>query len=81
MAQGQRGDAMWAMWIGPRQWEGLPGEFDVGQSGWVCPSGDAVGSFRFFPALASGGTWSYGVACEVEDFVRFAAGENARTVR
>lgn len=28
-----RNKACWVMWIGPRQGEGLPGEFDVGQPG------------------------------------------------
>ena len=71
------GHATWVMWIGPRQWEGLAGEFDVGQSGWVYTSGDAVGSCWFVPAFGPQRAWSYRVTCEVEDVLRFATSENA----
>jgi hypothetical protein len=77
MAHVQDGDAHWVMWVGARQWEGLPGEFDVGQAGWVCPKDDQVEFFRFFPALGSGYGWSYQVACMAKDFLRFTALENA----
>ena len=77
MASIQNGDAHWVMWIGARQWEGLPGEFDVGQAGWVCPKDDQVGFFRFFPAVGSGNGWSYQVACMAGDFLRFTTLENA----
>lgn len=49
MAHGQGGEARWVMWIGLRQWEGLPGEFDVGQTGWVYARGNSAGFF-FVPA-------------------------------
>jgi hypothetical protein len=39
------------MWIGKRQWEGLPGKFDVGQTGWVWPKDAPGGFFDFFPAF------------------------------
>ena len=74
-AGGER--AHWVMWIGPRQWAGLPGEFSLGQAGWAYPSGDAVGTFCFFPALGSASAWSYGVVCEAEDVLRFTAQEHA----
>ena len=72
----RRGDhAYWVMWIGPRQWEGLPGEFDVGQAGWMC--GDAGGLFRFFPAFGAHSAWAYQVVCEAKDVMRFTPFENA----
>ncbi len=39
------------MWIGKRQLEGLPGKFDVGQTGWVYPKDEFVGLFIFAPAF------------------------------
>lgn len=64
------------MWIGKRQWEDLPGEFDVGQAGWVCPTDEPVGLFRFFPAFSTRSAWSYQVVCAAEDFLRFTLREN-----
>ncbi len=55
----------------------MPGEFDVGQIGWVCPTEETVGLFRFFPAFGSRSAWSYQVVCAVEDFLRFTLRENA----
>lgn len=77
MAHGPGGDACWVMWIGTRQWEGLPGEFDVGQTGWVCPTDEPAGLFRFFPAFGSRSAWSYQVVCAPEDFLRFTLRGNA----
>jgi len=64
------------MWIGKRQWEDLPGKFDVGQTGWVCPADEPVGLFRFFPAFGSRSAWSYQVVCAPGDFLRFTLLEN-----
>ncbi len=72
-------NAFWVMWIGPRQWEGLPGEFDVGQPGWVCAAGDLVGVFIFYPAFGSESAWSYGVSCVTRDFLRFGRLEQVQT--
>lgn len=77
MAHGQGGDAFWVMWIGPKQWEGLPGEFDIGQTGWVYSNGETAGLFSFFPAFGSQSAWSYQVACVAADFLRFTLLENA----
>lgn len=63
--------------IGKRQWEGLPGEFDVGQTGWVYPSSKPVGVFIFSPAFNPKIAWSYQVVCAAEDFLRFTLLENA----
>ena len=71
------GTALWVMWIGTRQWEGLPGEFDVGQPGWVCPKDDAPELFHFFPAFSPSSAWSYGVVCVANDFLRFTTLEHA----
>lgn len=76
MAHTQGTDAYWVMWIGPRQWEGLPGEFDVGQAGWVYPKEEPEGFFSFFPAFGSQSAWSYQVACVAEDFLHFTLLEN-----
>ena len=70
------GDAVWVMWVGPRQWEDLPGEFDVGQSGWVYPQDEAAELFSFFPAFGAGNAWSYGVVCAAQDFLRFTTHEH-----
>ena len=51
MAYLQSGDAYWVMWIGERQWEGSPGEFDLGQPGWLFPSDEAADRFIFSPAF------------------------------
>lgn len=59
------------MWVGPRQWEGLPGEFDIGQPGWVCMTGEPAGVFVFYPVFGSESAWSYQVACVAQDFLRF----------
>lgn len=71
-------NAFWVMWIGPRQWEGLPGEFDVGQPGWVCAAGEPAGVFIFYPALGSESAWSYGVSCVARDFLRFGTLEQVQ---
>jgi hypothetical protein len=65
------------MWIGKRQWEGLPGEFDVGQTGWAWPKDAPVGFFDFFPTFNPNVAWSYQVPCVAEDFLRFTLLENA----
>ncbi len=49
MAHGRDSSACWVIWIGPWQWEGLPGEFNVGQAGRIYPREEPEGSFRFFP--------------------------------
>lgn len=77
MANGPDGTARWVMWIGARQWEGLPGEFDVGQTGWVCPGDDTPEFFSFFPAFNLPGAWSYRVVCVAQDFLSFTTLENA----
>lgn len=64
------------MWIGKRQWEGLPGEFDVGQPGWVFPLAEVAELFIFTPVFASECSWSYRVSCLPEDFLRFTPHEN-----
>ncbi len=76
MVEARSSDAYWVMWIGARQWEGLPGEFDVGQTGWVYTKDEPVGLFRFFPALGSQGAWSYQVVCVAKDFLRFTTLEH-----
>ncbi len=76
MAHGQGGEARWVMWMGLRQWEGLPGEFDVGQTGWVYARGNSAGFF-FVPAFSSRVALSYEVSCVAEDFLRFTLLENA----
>jgi hypothetical protein len=70
MAYRQGGEAYLVMWIGKRQWEGLPGKFDVGQTSWVCPTDEPMELFRFFPAFGSRSAWWYQVMCEAEDFLR-----------
>ena len=70
------GTALWVMWIGTRHPEGLPGEFDVGQTGWVFPKDDAPELFYFFPAFGSYNAWSYQVVCVAKDFVRFTTLEH-----
>ncbi len=77
MAYERVGEARWVMWIGLRQWEGLPGEFDVGQTGWVYPKDDPVGYFVFFPAFGSQVALLYEVPCVAEDFLSFTLRENA----
>lgn len=77
MADVQEGDACWVMWIGKRQWEGLPGEFDVGQAGWVYTKGEPAGVYIFCPAFGSESAWSYQLPCVVEDFLRFTTLEHA----
>ncbi len=72
MSEVARDDAFWVMWIGPRQWEGLPGEFDVGQPGWVYPTGEPAGVFIFYAVFGSESAWSYQVACVSQDFLRFS---------
>lgn len=76
VADEPRSDALWVMWIGKRHWEGLPGEFDVGQTGWVYPRSKPAGVFMFFPAFSSESAWSYQVPCVVADFLRFTSREN-----
>lgn len=51
------------MWTGKRQWEGLPGEFDVGQAGWAYTRSKPAGFFIFAPAFAPDIAWSYQVPC------------------
>ena len=77
MAHGRDNSACWVMWIGLRQWEGLPGEFDVGQTGWVYPKEEAEGAFIFSPAFGPKTALSYQVSCVAEDFLRFTLLENA----
>ena len=69
-------NAFWAMWVGPRQWEGLPGEFDVGQPGWVYPTGLAANVCIFYPVFGSESAWSYQVSCVPKDFLRFGTLEH-----
>ena len=71
MSELASGSAFWVMWIGPRQWEGLPGEFDVGQPGWVYPAGGPAGVFIFYPVFGAESAWSYQVSCVAQDFLRF----------
>lgn len=66
-----------ARWIGKRQWEGLPGEFDVGQAGWVYPKGEPANVYIFSPAFGSESAWSYQVPCVAENFLRFTTLEHA----
>ncbi len=77
MVYGRTDEARWVMWIGKRQWEDLPGEFDVGQTGWVYPQVKSAGFFVFFPAFSSQIALSYEVPCVAEDFLRFTLSENA----
>ena len=70
-------DPFWVMWIGARQWEDLPGEFDVGQTGWAYPRDEPVGTFMFSPAFGPKNELSYQVACVAGDFLRFTLRENA----
>lgn len=81
MADVQNGNACWVVWIGERRWEGLPGEFGVGQPGWVYPRSKPAGAFIFFPVLGSECAWSYQVPCLPEDFLRFTTRENVTDVR
>ncbi len=81
MSEVARNDTFWVMWIGPQQWEGLPGEFDVGQPGWVRAVGEPVGVFIFYPAFGSESAWSYGVTCVARDFLRFSTLEQVQTAR
>ena len=76
MAYGRVGEARWVMWIGLRQWEGLPGEFDVGQTGWVYPQVKPAGVFIFSPSFDPENTLSYQVPCVSEDFLCFTLCEN-----
>lgn len=76
MAHEQSRGAYLVMWIGERRWEGLPGEFDAGQSGWVYPQNNPVGAFRFLPAFDSKYVWTYQVMCVAEDFLRFTTLEH-----
>lgn len=77
MTHGQSGDAYWVMWIGERRWEGLPGEFDAGQTGWIYPQDKPVGAFRFLPDFDLQGAWMYQVMCVDEGFLVVATLENA----
>lgn len=77
MAQAPSGSTQWVMWIGARQWEGQPGKFDIGQSGWVYPKDELAGLLTFFPALGRYSAWSYRVVCVMKDFLRFTTLENA----
>ncbi len=77
MAHEQGPNAFWVMWIGERHWEGLPGEFDVGQTGWAYPRDKPVGAFMFSPAFDPENVLSYQVPCVAEDFLRFTLRENA----
>ena len=72
MGEVARDGAFWVMWIAPRQWEGLAGEFDVGQPGWTYTAGEAAGVFIFYPVFGSEIAWSYGVSCVAWDFLRFS---------
>ena len=72
----QSGNAYWVMWIGERQWEGLPGEFDLGQTGWVCPRSKPAGVFIFFPSFTSESAWSYQVPCVAQNFLRLSLQES-----
>ena len=77
MSEVQGSNTFRVMWIGPRQWEGLAGEFDVGQTGWVCAAGEPAGIFIFYPASGSESAWSYQVSCVARDFLRFGTLECA----
>ena len=77
MTHVQHDDAHRVIWLGKRQWEGLPGEFDVGQAGWVYPEDEPAGVFIFSPAIGSKSAWSYQVPCVAKDFLRFTSLENA----
>ncbi len=77
MTHEQGNDPFWVMWIGERQWEGLPGEFDVGQTGWAYPRSKPAGAFMFSPAFGLKSDLSYEVLCVAEDFLRFTLRENA----
>ena len=81
MSEVVRDEAFWVMWIGPRQWEGLPGEFDVGQPGWVYLIGEPAGVFIFYPVFGSESAWSYQVTCVARDFLRFGTLERVRGKR
>ena len=70
-------NAFWVMWIGKRQWEDLPGEFDVGQTGWAYSKDEPVGAFMFSPAFDPENVLSYQVVCVAEDFLHFTLRENA----
>lgn len=77
MAHEQGHNAFWVMWIGERQWEDLPGEFDVGQTGWAYPRSEPAGAFMFSPAFGPRDALFYDVPCVAEDFLRFTLLENA----
>lgn len=81
MADVQGGGAYWVMWIGEQRWEGLPGEFGAGQTGWVCPRSKPAGVFIFFPVFGSESAWSYQVPCLPEDFLRFTTLEHVPDAR
>lgn len=70
------GNAFWVMWLGPRQWEGLPG-FGVGQPGRVCAVDEPAGVFIFYPVFGSESAWSYQVSGVTKDFLRFSTLEHA----
>ncbi len=72
----QGSNTFWVMWIGPRQWEGLAGEFNVGQPGWVCTTGRLAEVFILYPASGSESAWLYGVSCTARDFLRFGTPEH-----
>lgn len=77
MVHVQGSGAYWVMWIGEQRWEGLPGEFDAGQTGWVYPQDKPGGAFRFLPDFDLQGAWTYQVICVADDFLRFTTVENA----
>jgi hypothetical protein len=77
MAHERGNDPFWVMWIEERQWEDLPGEFDVGQTGWAYPRSKPAGAFMFSPAFDPENVLSYQVPCVAEDFLRFTLHENA----
>ena len=76
MAHVQSSGAYLVMWIRERRWEGLPGEFGVGQTGWVYPQDKLAGAFRFLPDFDLQGAWTYQVICVAEEFLRFATLEH-----
>jgi len=74
----ERGDGpFWVMWIGERQWEDLPGEFDVGQTGWAYPRDKPVGALMFSPAFDPENVLFYQVPYCAGNFLRFTLRENA----
>ena len=77
MAYGRVGEARWVMWIGLRQWEGLPGEFVVGQTGWVYPKDESAGTSSSSRLSARKSPCRTSVSCVDEDFLSFTLLENA----